>query len=96
MTIAELEHMDVIHCPIYEEALQILKMADSQGYKWCYGKSFLEDINWIKYQGETCYNIRRGEYCNKAYYLKGKYRIFEAKDFLEPTVQDTISSLLIF
>lgn len=51
-----------IHCPEEWMANDLLKYADSKGYKWKSGEGYLEYNNWRHRKHNTCYWIKDGNF----------------------------------
>lgn len=50
----------VVHCRSEEQAINLLKWADSLGYKWKNGGSYLSDTYWRCYKSSAAYEIKYG------------------------------------
>lgn len=72
----------VVHCSTYEKAEKFLTMADSFGYRWCDGGSFIGDFEFDENRENTCYNIYLGEYSDLEFYVNDHRTIvpFQERD----------------
>ena len=71
-----------IHCKNKKDAIELLTLADSLGYKWCNGRSFLYD-KYMQYHNEnTYYDICAGEYCD-VNYIWDKDIVITFNDFMK-------------
>ena len=66
----------VVNCRTEELANEFLALANSFGYKWFSGKSYVEFKNyWVVSEENTCYNISKGTYGTTSYWLEKDYEI---------------------
>ena len=77
-----------IHCPTEEEAKQLLALANSLGFIWTSGRSFIGKDCWDVYKEDTCYFIDDGTYANVNFYKSQhpestEYTIISFKEFKE-------------
>lgn len=75
MKIQDLKDNDVIHCQTQKEADLLCNELHRLGYKWAGGDSYLRDTRWDIFKENTCYLIKKGEYCYKSYYKNNGYNI---------------------
>lgn len=78
----------VIHCPTQGEAEQLLALANSLGFMWTSGRSFIGRDCWDIYKEDTCYFIDDGTYANVNFYKSEhpestEYTIISFKEFKE-------------
>lgn len=57
-----------VHCEDKQDATEFLSLADSFGYEWGNGLSFIKNTQWHEYTASTCYCIKRGTFCRKGWY----------------------------
>lgn len=72
----------VYHAKTFEEAKWLLMQASIQGYKWIGGEDYTSKYNWSHHKNKTCYDITKGQYCEKDFY-KGAYKIVEVSTLME-------------
>ena len=77
------KHDEVYHCKNVEIAIELLRHANDQGYKWNSGDSYIGRCDWSVYSEDTCYDILSGEFADLSYF---KYKT-------EYTVIDTVTIL---
>jgi hypothetical protein len=71
----------VVWCKTKKLAIELLKRADSLGYSWRGGKSYLDTNWWEEYRESTCYYLSQGLFTNKNSYEEEGYEIIEFKGF---------------
>ena len=72
----------VVHCVTKEEANEVLKIADSLGYKWCDGGSYIDSYMWYTYNVDTCYDLNKGVFGELNEFTLPHYKIISAQDFI--------------
>ena len=70
----------VMHCKTEDEARTFLSYLISIGEEWCSGESY-EDTKYSYYGENTCYNFRRGQFCDLDYFVNHDYNILSVRDF---------------
>lgn len=70
----------VIHCPEEWMANELLKYADSKGYDWCIGESYLNSNCWHTERQNTVYFLETGTYSNIDHARKSNYEILHYND----------------
>lgn len=78
----KIDENTVVHCETKELVKQVLKIADSLGYKWNDDTSYLDLSLWDKYREDTCYNFHRGNF-GKLDDFKSFYKIISAQEFID-------------
>lgn len=68
-----------VYCKTEEEAKDFCKQMHEHGMKWCNGKSYLKNTNYIRNEG-TCY-YGNGEYSTRDFAEKYNYKILEWSDY---------------
>jgi len=74
---------NAVHCKTQKQAMKLLKYADSKGYSWTLGDSYLNYNNWGGYREETCYYLNDGEYGNLDYARNNGDNILKYKDCIK-------------
>lgn len=70
-----------VHCKTEEEAKDFCNQMHEHGMKWGDGDSYLENINYNKYLGKTCYS-NSCLYGGYDFYEQIGYRILEWSDYM--------------
>lgn len=70
-----------VHCKTEEEAIDFCKQMHEHGMKWCNGKSYLKNTNYMRNEG-TCY-YGSGEYSTRDFAEKYNYKILEWSDYMD-------------
>lgn len=70
----------VVRCLTEELTEEFLTMVDKFGYKWWTGDRYIDNIN---YEPNYCYDIKKGYFSPKDYYLKEGFNIVEFNGFKE-------------
>ena len=68
-----------VYCKTEEEAKDFCKQMHEHGMKWCNGKSYLKNTNYMRNEG-TCYYGNR-EYSTRDFAEKYNYKILEWSDY---------------
>lgn len=68
-----------VYCKTEEEAKDFCKQMHEHGMKWCNGKSYLKNTNYMRNEG-TCY-YGDGEYSTRDFAEKYNYKILEWSDY---------------
>ena len=68
-----------VYCKTEEEAKDFCKQMHEHGMKWCNGKSYLKNTNYMRNEG-TCY-YGNGEYSTRDFAEKYNYKILEWSDY---------------
>lgn len=68
-----------VYCKTEEEAKDFCKQMHEHGMKWCNGKSYLKNTNYMRNEG-TCY-YGNGEYSTRDFVEKYNYKILEWSDY---------------
>lgn len=68
-----------MYCKTEEEAKDFCKQMHEHGMKWCNGKSYLKNTNYMRNEG-TCY-YGNGEYSTRDFAEKYNYKILEWSDY---------------
>lgn len=69
-----------IQCPEEWMANELLKYADSNGYKWATGDSYNNITRWSIYKEDSCYNIYNGAYDAYSIYIYSDCKILHYND----------------
>lgn len=70
-----------VYCKTEEEAKDFCKQMHEHGMKWCNGKSYLKNTNYMRNEG-TCY-YGNGEYSSRVFAEKYNYKILEWSDYMD-------------
>lgn len=70
-----------VYCKTEEEAKDFCKQMREHGMKWCNGKSYLKNTNYMRNEG-TCY-YGNGEYSTRDFAEKYNYKILEWSDYMD-------------
>ena len=70
-----------VYCKTEEEAKDFCKQMHEHGMKWCNGKSYLKNTNYMRNEG-TCY-YGNGEYSTRDFAEKYNYKILEWSDYMQ-------------
>ncbi len=70
-----------VYCKTEEEAVDFCKQMHEHGMKWCNGKSYLKNTNYMRNEG-TCY-YGNGEYSTRDFAEKYNYKILEWSDYMQ-------------
>ena len=70
-----------VYCKTEEEAKDFCKQMHEHGMKWCNGKSYLKNTNYMRNEG-TCY-YGSGEYSTRDFAEKYNYKILEWSDYMD-------------
>ncbi|RGM23572.1 hypothetical protein DXC31_06725 [Mediterraneibacter gnavus] len=84
-----------VYCKTEEEAKDFCKQMHEHGMKWCNGKSYLKNTNYMRNEG-TCY-CGNGEYSTRDFAEKYNYKILEWSDYMnkEFTKSDLKSGMVV-
>ena len=84
-----------VYCKTEEEAKDFCKQMHEHGMKWCNGKSYLKNTNYMRNEG-TCY-YGNGEYSTRDFAEKYNYKILEWSDYMnkEFTKSDLKSGMVV-
>lgn len=66
--IKDLKENQVIHAPTKETARKLCNKFHELGLKWATGRTYLEELNWDVYKGETCYSPSDGYFSSICLY----------------------------
>lgn len=69
-----------VYCKTEEEAKDFCKQMHKHRMKWCNGKSYLKNTNYMRNEG-TCY-YGNGEYSTRDFAEKYNYKILEWSDYM--------------
>ena len=78
----------VVHCPTQELAQKVLRIADSEGYKWSDGDSYLDVSNWGTFKDATCYSFSKGVFLTRSTYSNSGFTILPAEEFIRLNTPD--------
>lgn len=70
-----------MYCKTEEEAKDFCKQMHEHRMKWCNGKSYLKNTNYMRNEG-TCY-YGSGEYSTRDFAEKYNYKILEWSDYMD-------------
>lgn len=70
-----------VYCKTEEEAVDFCKQMHEHGMKWCNGKSYLKNTNYMRNEG-TCY-YGNGEYSSRDFAERYNYKILEWSDYMQ-------------
>lgn len=70
-----------VYCKTEEEAKDFCKQMHKHRMKWCNGKSYLKNTNYMRNEG-TCY-YGNGEYSTRDFAEKYNYKILEWSDYMD-------------
>lgn len=70
-----------VYCKTEEEAKDFCKQMHEHRMKWCNGKSYLKNTNYMRNEG-TCY-YGSGEYSTRDFAEKYNYKILEWSDYMD-------------
>lgn len=70
-----------VYCKTEEEAKDFCKQMHEHRMKWCNGKSYLKNTNYMRNEG-TCY-YGGGEYSTRDFAEKYNYKILEWSDYMD-------------
>ena len=70
-----------VYCKTEEEAKDFCKQMHEHRMKWCNGKSYLKNTNYMRNEG-TCY-YGSGEYSTRDFAEKYNYKILEWSDYMQ-------------
>ena len=70
-----------VHCKTEEEVKDFCKQMHKHRMKWCNGKSYLKNTNYMRNEG-TCY-YGNGEYSTRDFAEKYNYKILEWSDYMD-------------
>jgi hypothetical protein len=70
-----------VYCKTEEEAKDFCKQMHKHRMKWCNGKSYLKNTNYMRNEG-TCY-YGSGEYSTRDFAEKYNYKILEWSDYMD-------------
>ena len=73
----------VVHCDTEEKAKTLLEWADSRGYKWKDGDSFLNGTMWEVRESDTCYSLYEGTYYPYDHCKEKRFTVIEYEDALK-------------
>lgn len=93
--VTDLTENEVIHCPTEQEYIEICKLMDEAGLKWCTGSAYSKENMWAYYQEKTCYYPKKGQYSDIGYYKEINYTIHQAKDFISNLKTNNMSIKII-
>jgi hypothetical protein len=82
----------VIHCPTLDLAERVFKLLNIKG-KTGYRRD-VASTSWEKYKELTCYNVHQGDYHKITEYLKHKYKIVKAVDFIESNEEKKLKPVI--
>lgn len=80
-----------VHCDTREKAKEFLKLADSFGYKWTDGISYLESTGWSYYEVDSAYVISSGQCLSLGYVNSNGYNVVEYPASTKYDIEDTIT-----
>lgn len=79
----KIDENTAVRCSTKELANQVLTLADSLGYKWAYGDSFLSNMRWENFHIFTCYCLHLGKYGAAWDYASNGFKVISAEEFIK-------------
>lgn len=73
--------LTAIHAGQKDVAIELLKLFDAAGYKWCSGESYVKNP-YHYYDDRQCYSCERAQ-CDIDWYQDHYYKIYEVEDVVD-------------